>query len=70
VKWVGDRRWIVDGKVWSSAAITAGMDLASEFARVHFDEEVVNLTKQVMEYEGQKAQPDKWASILDGVDLN
>jgi len=70
VKWVGDRRWIVDGKVWSSAAITAGMDLASEFARVNFDEEVVNLTKQVMEYEGQKAQPDKWASILDGVDLN
>ena len=69
VTWVGDRRWIVDGKVWSSAGISAGMDLAAEFARVHFDEEVVKLAQQVMEFEGRKAQPDPWAWIMDGVRL-
>jgi len=70
VSWVGDRRWVVDGKVWSAAGVTAGMDLAAEFVRVHFDEAVVNLAKQLMEFEGKKAQPDPWASIMDGVDLN
>ncbi|KAF9010791.1 class I glutamine amidotransferase-like protein [Cyathus striatus] len=43
VKWVGDRRWIKDGKVWSAGGVTAGIDLAAEFARVHFDPEVVEL---------------------------
>jgi len=70
VKWMGDRRWVVDGKVWSAAGVTAGIDLAAEFARVHFDEAVVNLMNQVIEFEGKKAQPDPWASIMDGVDLN
>jgi len=70
VKWVGDRRWIVDGNVWSSAGITAGIDLSAEFARVHFDPEVVELAKLVSEYEPNPAQPDPFAKILEGINLN
>ena len=70
VKWVGDRRWIVDGKVWSSAGITAGIDLSAEFARVNFDPEVVELAKLVSEYEPNPAQPDPFAKILEGINLN
>ena len=70
VKWVGDRRWIVDGKVWSSAGITAGIDLSAEFAKVHFDSEVVELAEMVSEYQPLPAQPDPFAKILEGINLN
>ena len=70
VKWVGDKRWNVDGKVWSSAGITAGLDLAAEFARVHFDPAVVEIVKDLAEYLPSPAQPDPFARILDGVDLS
>ncbi|KAF9473377.1 class I glutamine amidotransferase-like protein [Pholiota conissans] len=70
VKWVGDRRFLVDGKVWSAGGITAGMDLACEFARVHFDSELVQFVKDVSEYEPNPAQPDPFAKLLEGVDLN
>ncbi|KAF9480414.1 ThiJ/PfpI [Pholiota conissans] len=70
VKWIGDKRWNVDGKVWSSAGITAGIDLAAEFARVHFDPEIVQFAKDAAEYVPNPAQPDPFAFLLDGIDLS
>ncbi|KAF8171107.1 class I glutamine amidotransferase-like protein [Pholiota molesta] len=70
IEWVGDRRWHVDGKVWSSAGITAGIDLAAEFARVHFDPVVVEYAKIIAEYQPKPAKPDVFAFVLDGVDLS
>lgn len=70
VKWAGDRRWVKDGKVWSAAGITAGVDLAAEFARVHFDPEVVRVVKDVSEYEPLPDQPDVFARMLEGVKLD
>jgi len=70
VKWVGDRRWIVDGKVWSSAGVTSGIDLAAEFSRVHFDPQLVAINIDIVEHEPQPAQPDPFARILDGVDMS
>jgi len=67
VEWVGDRRWIVDGKIWSSAGITAGLDLAAEFAKVHFDEEVVKLALEMSEYSPLPDKPDQFAFLLEGV---
>ena len=69
VKLVGDRRWVVDGKIWSAAGVTAGIDLAAEFSRVHFNKEVVELSKELMEYRPNPAQPDEFAKILEGVEL-
>ncbi|KAF9556499.1 class I glutamine amidotransferase-like protein [Agrocybe pediades] len=69
VEWVGDRRWIVDGKIWSAAGITAGMDLAVEFAKKHFDEEVVKTALELSEYTPLPDKPDAFAYILEGVDL-
>jgi len=70
VHWIGDRRWHVDGKVWSSAGITSGLDLAAEFARKHFDKEIVKLGKDVAEYESNPSHPDPFAFLLDGVKLD
>ncbi|RXW20418.1 hypothetical protein EST38_g5442 [Candolleomyces aberdarensis] len=70
VKWVGDKRFVRDGKIWSSAGITSGLDLAAEFARVHFDPELVDFARNLTEYDSNPAQPDPFAPILDGVDLD
>ncbi|KAF9010795.1 ThiJ/PfpI [Cyathus striatus] len=67
VKWVGDRRWIKDGKVWSAAGVTAGIDLAAEFARVHFDPEIVEVTRLLSEFEPKPDQPDVFSKILEGL---
>ncbi|KAF9529589.1 class I glutamine amidotransferase-like protein [Crepidotus variabilis] len=69
VKWVGDKRWVVDGKVWSTGGVTSGIDLAAEFVRRTFDPEVVTLAKNLMEYTGRPDAPDEFAFILDGVPL-
>ncbi|KAF9007079.1 ThiJ/PfpI [Cyathus striatus] len=69
VKWVGDRRWIKDGKVWSSAGVTAGIDLAAEFARVHFDPDIFEFTNMLFEYIPNPDQPDAFSKILEGVTL-
>lgn len=70
VKCVGDRRWIVDGKVWSAVGITAGVDLAAEFARVHFDPVVVKIVQDCSEYEPKPDQPDPFAAIFDDIPLS
>ncbi|KAJ2936861.1 hypothetical protein H1R20_g284, partial [Candolleomyces eurysporus] len=70
VKWVGDKRFVKDGKVWTGAGVTAGIDLAAEFARVHFTKEVLELVQDVSEYVPNPAQPDPFARLLEGVKLD
>ncbi|KAF8883347.1 ThiJ/PfpI [Gymnopilus junonius] len=70
VKWIGDKRWHVDGKVWSSAGVTSGIDLAAEFARQHFNAEIVKLAKELAEYEPNPAHPDPFGWMLEGVKLD
>lgn len=69
VKWVPDARFVVDGKIWSAAGVTSGLDLAAEFARVHFDKDIVEMTKNAFEYKSNTAKPDPFAFILQGVPL-
>ncbi len=70
VTWIGDRRWIVDGKIWSAAGVTSGIDLIAEFARVYMDPEIVELAKEISEEKPKPDVPDDFAYILQGVVLN
>ncbi|PPQ72768.1 hypothetical protein CVT26_003152 [Gymnopilus dilepis] len=70
VHWIGDRRWHIDGKIWSSAGITAGLDLAAEFARQHFAKELVELGRDIAEYKSNPSHPDPFKDILDGIRLD
>ena len=70
VTWLGDRRWHIDRKVWSSAGVTAGIDLAAEFCRQHFDKDIVKLARDVTEYESKPSRPDAFAQILTGIKIN
>jgi len=40
VKWVAKARWVVDGNVWTSSGISAGMDLAFAWMAEVWGEEV------------------------------
>lgn len=70
VNWVKDRRFIVEGKIWSAAGVTAGLDLAAEFVRLKGNPEISNMVKDAMEYTPNPAQPDPFARILEGVKLD
>lgn len=69
VKWVPDARFVVDGKVWSSAGVTSGLDLAAEFTKAHFDARIVELVRNAFEYKANSARPDPFAFLLEGVPL-
>ena len=69
VHWVGDARWVKDGRVWSSAGLMSGIDLAAEFARTNFDLEVVEFAKVISEEVVNSDRPDPYAWVLEGVDL-
>lgn len=69
VKWVPDARFVVDGKIWTAAGVTSGLDLAAEFVRAHVDAEVVKEVLESFEYVPNPARPDPYAYLLDGVQL-
>jgi len=70
VNWVVDKRWVVDGKIWSASGVMGGIDLAAELAKVLLDEDIVKLVKDVTEYDENPAAPDPFATILEGIKLN
>lgn len=69
VNWVPDARFVVDGKIWTAAGVTSGLDLAAAFARAHFDPEVVKFGEEALEYVPNPDRPDPFAYILEGVEL-
>lgn len=70
VKWVGDRRFIVEGKFWTAGGVTAGIDLAAEFVRVKGDPEIAKMVADGSEYAPNPSQPDQFARLLEGVKLD
>jgi len=75
VTWVGDRRWIVDGKVWSAAGVTSGIDLAAAFLERMLGDGKVGrdartLAQNLTEYKPNPDRPDPFVGILKGVKLN
>ncbi|KDQ21510.1 hypothetical protein BOTBODRAFT_123282 [Botryobasidium botryosum FD-172 SS1] len=69
VKWVTDKRWVVDGKFWTSAGITAGIDMAMEWLKDKTDPDVLQLLLDASEVVVRTADEDPYAHLLDGVKL-
>ncbi|KAF9542759.1 ThiJ/PfpI [Agrocybe pediades] len=70
VTWIGDKRWNKDGKVWSAAGVTAGLDLAAGFLENWIAEDGRKLAQDLFEYHPNPRSPDRFASILAGIDVN
>ncbi|GHT75324.1 dimethyladenosine transferase [Bacteroidia bacterium] len=54
VNWIYDARWIVDGKYYTSAGISAGIDMALGFISDRFNDNRANDVAKNMEYVGIK----------------
>lgn len=69
VNWEMKGRWSVDGKIWSSAGITAGMDMTAEWMTTRFDKALIQWSWDVAEFEPRPKNYSKFDSILEGVSL-
>jgi transcriptional regulator GlxA family with amidase domain len=62
VTWIPKARWVVDGPIWTSSGISAGMDLAFAWIAEVFGEEVAQHTADRSEYErNTDAEGDRYA---------
>lgn len=51
VVWVARARWVVDGKVWTSSGISAGIDATLAFIETVYGKENATYVANMMEYE-------------------
>jgi transcriptional regulator GlxA family with amidase domain len=51
VRWVPKARWVVDGNIWSSSGVAAGMDMTYAFISTIFSPDLASQIANVMEYE-------------------
>ncbi|KAK2761643.1 hypothetical protein FQN54_001471 [Arachnomyces sp. PD_36] len=51
VEWVRKARWVVDGNIWTSSGISAGIDVTLAFFEKHYGRERALEIARVLEYE-------------------
>lgn len=63
VHWVPKARWVVDGNIWSSSGVAAGMDMTYAFISKVFSSDIAKILADTMEYEPH-TNPD-WDPFSD-----
>ena len=63
VQWVSKARWVVDGNIWSSSGVAAGMDMTYAFIAYKFSPDVAKRIADIIEYEPH-TDPD-WDPFSD-----
>lgn len=78
VEWVREGRWVVGdkGRVWTSAGVTAGMDMVAGWMRAGREEgglgvdlELLEAVFGLMEFTPKERGDDRFGYLLDGVEL-
>jgi transcriptional regulator GlxA family with amidase domain len=54
VNWISKARWIVDGNIWSSSGVAAGMDMTYAFISTTVSPEIAKHLSNAMEYAPRK----------------
>lgn len=69
VDWIAQARWVVDGNVWSSSGISAGIDATLAFVAQTYSEKDAQKVANLMEYE-RKTDPswDPFAALYNVTD--
>jgi transcriptional regulator GlxA family with amidase domain len=66
VRWVSKARWTVDGNVWTSSGISAGIDVTLAFIAHVYGDGVASGIAKLMEYERhQDPSQDPFATIFN-----
>ncbi|KAK8133427.1 hypothetical protein PG984_005439 [Apiospora sp. TS-2023a] len=50
ITWVPSARWTVDGKIWTSSGVAAGLDMSYAFARHAYGSGLADKAANIMEY--------------------
>lgn len=67
VKWRSPARWIVDGNIWSSSGVTAGLDLIFAFIEEVYGSQVAKDLQKPLEYERRSDMCDDPFAEINGV---
>jgi len=51
VKWVAQARWVVDGNIWTSSGVSAGIDVTLAFIGDVYGRDVADMISDFLEYE-------------------
>lgn len=51
VNWVRQARWVVDGNIWTSSGISAGIDVTLAFIEKHYGRDLALEIAKYLEYE-------------------
>jgi transcriptional regulator GlxA family with amidase domain len=68
VNWVAKARWVVDGNIWTSSGISAGIDLGFAWMAEVFGEDTAQLVADRSEYErnvdsGNDRYAERWGAV-------
>jgi len=64
ITWVGHARWVVDGKIWTSSGVSAGIDMTCAFLDDFVGVEVSTAIRNIIEYTGREEGDDEFAAIF------
>ncbi|KAH9114102.1 hypothetical protein AeMF1_011808 [Aphanomyces euteiches] len=65
IEWVSQGRWVVDGNIWTSSGVTAGMDMTNAFLEHLFGAERVHRISEIIEYSpATDASQDPFAYLV------
>ncbi|KAJ7582155.1 class I glutamine amidotransferase-like protein [Mycena floridula] len=67
VNWVAHARWVVDGNIWSSSGIAAGIDAMLAFVETFYGAEIVEEITNGLEYE--RHRDPSWDPFADMYNL-
>lgn len=67
IQWVGKARWVVDGNIWTSSGVTAGIDMANAFLTHLVGEDTATLIRNVIELSVREQDDDEFAAIHNAV---
>jgi transcriptional regulator GlxA family with amidase domain len=55
VKWTKEKKWVVDGNIWTAAGPMSGVDMILHWMRENYGEEVFNFAAMNLDYEPRDA---------------
>jgi transcriptional regulator GlxA family with amidase domain len=67
VVWRSPARWVVDGNIWSSSGVTAGLDLIFAFIEEVYGEDAARELQGTLEYERGRGMCDDVFAEVHGV---
>jgi transcriptional regulator GlxA family with amidase domain len=66
VNWIKKARWVVDGNIWTSSGVTAGIDAMFAFLKSIYGEELATRTAEMMEHiRHEDPDDDPFTYIVD-----